>query len=658
MVVDGLDFDDRTSAGNPSDSSPPSDVLYCHYPFVAVTNICNIQPRDLNFLELQGCLRVPVHGLLCEFLQQYFLHVHPILPLVNERDFWGLYPARLTSAQDGPTKPIPLLVLQAMLFASCTFVSQPTVRKLGFPSTRVMRASYYYRAKLLYDFGSEPAPLCIAQASLLLTFTSLSASRKPNMSWLGIAIENARIADAHLYASIPESSSVSENRNMLKRVWWCCILRDRSTGLLMRRPIQITNHHFHFSSQPLCMTDLEDEFGRSRVYDPETKKRLAEILAHWVQLNIVLTDILMLVFPLYEEQGLSPDQLASITRRISECKHALEQWHRTMAQGLSFSVPRTGTLPSALPETDTEKQHPSVILYYYLMLMYYSTSRVVLSHYEVSQRDILQRSLPAQSPICQGLSTIVGSRQELKDATAGLSLCHDELVSRGLHRWLPVSAIGCTALPLILHTLDTKLAPRNASIVHDHGAHSGQMRNKLHALTQVMQTYQAQYDGVDWINEIIDHIIGLSHIDDLAPGVEEPAINWTDILVFQPDIYLRLTLALDLSLRKGRLAEDEDFPVRLRGLFATKFNSLDNVVKANQTTVVEEPHGDLQLPGVLDLYSTVLDDGWYPPQEQLSPSNSHENMLEDIEAEVYLQLAGGVVDRDPRSSPPTTVFNV
>lgn len=648
----GID-NDRVNTGNPNS---PSDVLYCHYPFLVVDNIHNIQPNDLNFLELQGCLRVPTRDLLNEFLQQYFLHVHPILPLVDERDFWNFYS---DDAENLPMKQIPLLVFQAILFASCTFVSPSTVRRLGFSSTRVMRASYYRRAKLLYDLGSETPPLSIAQASLLLTFTSLSASRKPNISWLTIAIENAKIAEAHLYASIPASSILPNERNILKRVWWCCILRDRSTGLLMRRPIQITKHHFHFTSHPLCVADLEDEFERSRVYDPATKRRLAEILAHWIELNIALTDILMLVSPLDEKQDASPGKRYSDTNQLYECKSALKRWYNAVVPRFSFHFPGSESHSSVQMESDIDKYHPSVILYTHLMLMYYFTSCVVLSHYEILQRDMLQRSSHARSALRQGLSTIANSHQELKDAAACITLCHHELVSRGLDRWLPVSAIGCTAFPLILHILDTKLAPRNDSIVSNNSAPSDQTQNQFHALAQVMKTYQVQYDGVDWVTEIVDHIISLSQVDELGPTMEESSINWTDILVFQPDSYLRLALALDLSLRKGRLAEDGDFPARLRGLFAAELNPLKSLVKSHETIIIEESHDDLiSFSGTLDPSAVFANDYGRLPQERSPPSSSHENILETLETEVYLQLIGGVTDKNVPSLPDTTIPDI
>lgn len=98
-------------------SSMGIDVTYSFYPFLALGNIHGIPPQDVNFLELQGCLRVPTRTILDEFVQQYFLHVHPLLPMLNEGDFWAVYcvnPANYVS-----NDKLSLLVFQAMLFASC-----------------------------------------------------------------------------------------------------------------------------------------------------------------------------------------------------------------------------------------------------------------------------------------------------------------------------------------------------------------------------------------------------------------------------------------------------------------------------------------------------------------------------------------------------------
>lgn len=94
-----------------------SDITYTFYPFLEINNLSNILPQDVSYLEMQGCFRVPTKPVLDELVKQYFLHVHPIMPLYNEGEFWETYGAPSGAA---PThKRVSLLVFQAMLFSSC-----------------------------------------------------------------------------------------------------------------------------------------------------------------------------------------------------------------------------------------------------------------------------------------------------------------------------------------------------------------------------------------------------------------------------------------------------------------------------------------------------------------------------------------------------------
>lgn len=124
---------------------------------------------------------------------------------------------------------------------------------------------------------------------------------KPNTVWLSIAIQNAKNAEAPYHATLPwmGRSPEAKRNNVLKRLWWCCIIRDRILPLGLRRGIQITRAHFDFEEhRPLGLMDLEDEIHRSLVYNPDAKRELIRILSHILDLCVILTDVLLLVFPL------------------------------------------------------------------------------------------------------------------------------------------------------------------------------------------------------------------------------------------------------------------------------------------------------------------------------------------------------------------------
>lgn len=572
------------------------DVVYSYYPFLIVSNLPNIPSQDVNFLESQACLRVPTRSLLDEFLQQYFLHVHPLLPLINEAEFWAMYsPDSVDSDNPGQAERLSLLVFQAVLFASCNFVSKQTIKALGFPNIRAARASLYRRAKLLHDLETESSPLALSQACLLLSFWAPSSTRKPNTSWLSLAIQHAKTAEAHHYSAMPQFSPISHplqhrKQNILKRVWWGCIIRDRCLGLLMRRPLQITKSHFDFDSNPTFdLSDLASEFGASRVYDTDTKRCLADVLAQIIELYVVLTDILMLVFPLDDTPGWGREMTTEDAGRVSECKKLLRRWYKDTT--LRFPMVNGNvTSSSGNSELRGQYRHGSCILYTNLMYMYYHSARVVLGHYEILHLAILQ-AVPEKddSDKLRDLSVIYENRHELQDAASGVTECLKELVQLKLARWLPISAVACTALPLMLNILDVKLSSLSANSALDSDTASALKQHRLNILIEAMRTYQPQYDGVDWVSEIVRHIVNLAQID--GPGASatstKPPINdWTDILALQPSSYLRLALALDLSLSKGRLPEDGDFPVSLRGLFTGGFSPLRALVEATRSADV------------------------------------------------------------------------
>jgi len=100
-----------------------ADITYSYYPFLTISNLHNVMPQDVNHLESQGCLRIPTRAILDEFVQQYFLHVHPLLPFINEGDFWDLY---CSQDSGGTGEKMSLLVFQAMLFSCCNVSCPPT----------------------------------------------------------------------------------------------------------------------------------------------------------------------------------------------------------------------------------------------------------------------------------------------------------------------------------------------------------------------------------------------------------------------------------------------------------------------------------------------------------------------------------------------------
>lgn len=129
----------------PQEPSQPSrqrdnHILYTFYPFLRQNDFSTLQPRDFSLLDGEDCLRVPHRSALDDFLRQYFVYIHPLLPLMDETEFWDLY-----NNEGGRDGTVALVLLQAMLFAA-SHVHYPIMHLApGFDlRVRAVRLKYYY----------------------------------------------------------------------------------------------------------------------------------------------------------------------------------------------------------------------------------------------------------------------------------------------------------------------------------------------------------------------------------------------------------------------------------------------------------------------------------------------------------------------------------
>jgi hypothetical protein len=194
----------------------------------------------------------------------------------------------------------------------------------------------------------------------LLSYYASGQYNYINTTWLRTAIQFANVANAHVYHR--DTSLTPAERNVKKRLWWCCLLRDRILPLAVRRPIQITRSHFDLSEPGLGVDDLCEEFGQSHVYNYKTKQLLAELLAAQCTLAVLLTNIITIVYPpdgMRQDLHCS-DDLARATRKLDACRSELTHWY---AQTRDLIVDRN--LPSDM--------HKSVTLYAVMLDIYYQS---------------------------------------------------------------------------------------------------------------------------------------------------------------------------------------------------------------------------------------------------------------------------------------------
>lgn len=560
-----------------------ADITYTYYPFIEVNNLSAIPPQDVNYLELQGCLRVPIKTILDEFVKQFFLHVHPIMPLLNEGDFWEMFASQ--SQGTHVSTRLSLLMLQAMLFSVCGYVSQNSIKALGFRDVKVARSSFYRRAKLLFDFESEYSPLAVAQAALLLSSWSTNPTghnTRISSSWLSISIQQARIAGAHRYSSLqqaqwPQSqrSEVLKHQSALKRLWWCIILRDRIISLMYRRCIQVTRAHFDFDKEahtPLGTADMASEIERSRVYNSGTKKSLIEVLAHHLRLMVALTDLLELVWPLDESPQWEKRYGDEEAVKVEHCKAQLRSWYQQATA--RFPMPK-GAM-SARPNMAGGSRlagdfhHDSVVLYTNLMYITYHSAMTRLCHLECLQLTLTAISTKSGSTFPDP-SVLAKNGQEIREAASGAVLCLRELIQLRLSKWLPISVTSCTSLPLVLHVIDAKIPSQY-----------GPRLPSLHDLVEAMRSYQSAPDSLDWMYDAVRGIVSLSQLQDPGQISNPPSLTAENLgavnsstsastseLASHPSVHLRLALVMDADLKRSKSLNTRDLSAGIARLFSS-----------------------------------------------------------------------------------------
>lgn len=141
--------------------------------------------------------------------------------------------------------------------------------------------------------------------------------------------------------------------NNLKRLWWCCILRDRTLSLGLRRNLQITEPY-----RVPDPSDFEDQIGRSLIYDTRTQRRLTSIFIHMIELSTVLTKLLPSMFCPGDELQNSEFTNSSEPTELTEHIEALQEWYSVTQK--NFPLNR-----------EDEFQHQSVIIQTNLMYIYY-----------------------------------------------------------------------------------------------------------------------------------------------------------------------------------------------------------------------------------------------------------------------------------------------
>ncbi|OJJ57181.1 hypothetical protein ASPSYDRAFT_181585 [Aspergillus sydowii CBS 593.65] len=555
--ADGRDLGPALS----STTSLPGHVSFANYHFLELRGLTTLDREDLAFLAAKGCLSVPEESVLDEFIRQYFLHVHPSSPVIDEAEFWRVY------RDPAAGKKISLFVFQAILFAGSPYISMETIRKCGWTDKRNARNVLYKRVKVLYDLHAEDRPHSQAQGSVLLTLHTSANEPQISSLWLTRAIQNAMIIGC-------QPGPIEDiDPSLKKRLWWSIILRDRSLCLGLRRRPQVTSFDMGMVAELPDEDDFADEIHTSPVYSPEVKRMMLKVLQEQCRLAVLLSEMITFVFASHgiAAPSLTLEQFQEELAKIARTKAAMQRWeaHSPLYQWTEGKAPEAVTLLTNFT------------------YMYYQTARIDLAHYEAL---LLENHLMFSGK--NYINQIWNAGNTLRDAMARLTSIMEYFGREGRAQNLPLSVLAYVAMPLVLTAIDLKLSPSASEM--------DRRRRRLESLGEIVRHSGRVYDVTDFVTAGTNHILRLAYMtsqhlflrwDQDQQGqisgnrgssppqqssstgkelVESSsagrANTWHEAFLKFPRAYLLISTSVDYSLAVGRLPYDNALPELVRSI--------------------------------------------------------------------------------------------
>lgn len=156
-------------------------------------------------------------------VEAYFEHVNPGCPIIDEEQFKRQYHGR--DPNDAPS----LLILQSILLVGAHVSLQS-------PERDELKATFFRRAKAIFDTRLERNRDVVMQAALLLTWHSDGEEDIGANAWFWVGIA-ARIAlGLGMHRDVGASTLISQDKRIWRRTWWILVQFDVTISLSYGRP--------------------------------------------------------------------------------------------------------------------------------------------------------------------------------------------------------------------------------------------------------------------------------------------------------------------------------------------------------------------------------------------------------------------------------------
>ncbi|KAJ4175317.1 Transcriptional activator of fatty acid utilization [Fusarium falciforme] len=214
---------------------------------------CGTPPARMQYLCAMGCFELPSPSECSHLLEIYFTRVHPLLPVIDRKEFLAAY--------YGSASPPSLLLLRAIFLAATRYTTGESGTSME--EIRPHCDDLHTKLRALIKAGLSMERIPVIQATII---ASLHWEGREGLNSaidnLSLAIRLCQEMGLHRKLLIDQSPAPA-NHALLRRIWWVVYALDRFNAAQEGTPFLI--NEIDCDVEPLSKTDLKDE-------DPLTSK--------------------------------------------------------------------------------------------------------------------------------------------------------------------------------------------------------------------------------------------------------------------------------------------------------------------------------------------------------------------------------------------------
>ena len=460
-----------------------------------------IGAEDVAYLHAKGALTLPSIPLQNALLRCYVEYVHPYMPLVDLNEF-----LTAINSRDGLCGQISLFLYHSVMFSASAFVESKHLKDAGYTSRKAARKAFFYKSRLLYDFDYECDRLVLVQALLLMTYWyETPDDQKDTWHWMGVAISVAHTIGLHRN---PASTTMPpRKKNLWKRIWWSCFMRDRLVALGMRRPTRIKDEDFDVPMLEEADFDIEPLSEEIQVIgndcrvarDISMQQELALMCIEKAKLCLCVSRMLKAQYSVLirdkakenttnSSMMLFPNKQLNNVDNVNNCDLELLSWANNLPSCCQYRP---------LTCLDIQNGRSTIAVQRNLLHMVYYTTVSALHRPQFLPASPMHA--PQTSAQVQELS-----RMRVRDAATQITRMVSEMHTLRLERYLPTTGVTVVLPAMIIHLLEMKSSlPQTRE-------------NALHGFQQcmtVMERLRDSYAAADYAVHFLDAALRKASID-------------------------------------------------------------------------------------------------------------------------------------------------